>query len=318
MTDTISVIVPVYRVEPYLRPCIDSILAQTYKNLEVILVDDGSPDNCGAICDKYAARDSRIIVIHQENGGLSAARNAGLNWIFANSRSQWITFVDSDDHLDPTCLEKLYLHARETGADITVTGGQVFQKDHELESAPAHIVSVRSIPGTAAAAEAAARESFFMGYAWGKLFRRDLFAAKRFPLGKLYEDIWLIPQILYTANTVTVLHSWLYHYRQRPDSIVHTNFSLKQNDIFDALDANIDFFRSEGASEIVNELMIRRKTRAARNTLLAFRKGLLDQVPKSHKMPVLKAALAITGDTLSTGGIALIRKRLKNLRLRSR
>ncbi len=104
---TVSIIVPVYKVEPYLRRCVDSILAQTFTDFELILVDDGSPDNCPAICDEYVEKDDRVHVIHQENGGLSAARNAGIDWAFANSNSQWLNFVDSDDWVHPEYLERL-------------------------------------------------------------------------------------------------------------------------------------------------------------------------------------------------------------------
>ena len=104
----ISVIVPVYNVEKYLHRCVDSILAQTFTDFELILVDDGSPDNCGKICDEYAEKDSRIHVIHKVNGGLSDARNAGLDWAFANSNSEWVTFIDSDDWVDKYYLEYLY------------------------------------------------------------------------------------------------------------------------------------------------------------------------------------------------------------------
>ena len=93
----ISVIVPVYKVEAFLNRCVDSILCQTYEDFEIILVDDGSPDTCGALCDEYARKDGRVHVIHQENGGLSAARNTGIDWAFANSTSRWLAFVDSDD-----------------------------------------------------------------------------------------------------------------------------------------------------------------------------------------------------------------------------
>ena len=103
----ISVIVPVYKVEKYIHRCVRSILGQTYADFELILVDDGSPDNCGVICDEYAAKDSRVVVIHQENGGLSAARNAGIDWVFANSDSQWLSFIDSDDWVHPEYLQRL-------------------------------------------------------------------------------------------------------------------------------------------------------------------------------------------------------------------
>ena len=103
----ISVVVPIYKVEKYLRECVDTITGQTYSNLEIILVDDGSPDNCPAICDEYAKNDGRIRVIHQKNGGLSAARNTGIDWVFKNSDSMWFSFIDSDDWVHPQYLELL-------------------------------------------------------------------------------------------------------------------------------------------------------------------------------------------------------------------
>ena len=106
---SVSVIVPVYDVEKTIRRCVDSILAQTYTDYELILVDDGSPDACGAICDEYAVKDSRVHVIHQENGGLSAARNAGIDWAFANTESQYLTFIDSDDWVHPLYLLQLMI-----------------------------------------------------------------------------------------------------------------------------------------------------------------------------------------------------------------
>ena len=104
----ISIVVPIYKVEKYIHRCIESILAQTFTDFDLILVDDGSPDNCGKICDEYAVKDKRIHVIHKENGGLSDARNAGIDWAFANSDSEWITFIDSDDWIHPKYLETLY------------------------------------------------------------------------------------------------------------------------------------------------------------------------------------------------------------------
>ena len=145
--ETISVIVPVYGVENYLPACIDSILAQTHEDFQLILVDDGSPDRCGAICDEYAAKDSRIVVIHQENGGLSAARNTGIDWVFDNSESRWLNFIDSDDIVSPVYLETLYRCAAQNDADITVTGIHNFPDGQGLENAPDNVVSVRNMTG---------------------------------------------------------------------------------------------------------------------------------------------------------------------------
>ena len=124
----ISVIVPVYKVERYLKRCVDSILDQTFRDFELILVDDGSPDQCGEICEKYAKKDKRIIVLHRENGGLSAARNTGLDWIFANSNSIYVTFIDSDDWVHPQYLEIL-LSVIESNK-VAVSVGQ-FQRVNE-------------------------------------------------------------------------------------------------------------------------------------------------------------------------------------------
>ena len=114
----ISVIVPVYKVELYIRRCIDSILAQTFSDYELILVDDGSPDKCGAVCDEYAKQDNRIHVLHQENAGLSVARNTGIDWTFSHSDSKWLTFIDSDDWVHPRYLEALFLAVQKTGLPL--------------------------------------------------------------------------------------------------------------------------------------------------------------------------------------------------------
>ena len=128
MKDTISVIVPVYNVEPYLRQCLDSIVDQTYRDLEIILVDDGSPDNCGAICDEYAAKDDRITVVHKANGGLSAAWNDGIH----RASGEWVAFVDSDDWLDTDYFEKIMANAEALGAsnaDVIISGGRIDEKE---------------------------------------------------------------------------------------------------------------------------------------------------------------------------------------------
>ena len=125
----ISVIVPVYKVEKYLKKCVDSLICQSYPNLEIILVDDGSPDNCGKICDEYAKKDDRVVVNHKENGGLSDARNAGLDWIFSNSDSEYVTFIDSDDWVSEYYLEKMYSALMSDGADLSICN---FKKIDEI------------------------------------------------------------------------------------------------------------------------------------------------------------------------------------------
>lgn len=130
MNHKVSIIVPVYNVEKYIHKCIDSILAQTYRNLEIILVDDGSPDNCGKICDEYASNDNRIIVIHQKNGGLSAARNAGLN----KSTGNFIVFVDSDDYLEISAIEDCIHYIKTNNYDILIFNWYDVYLDDQLKT----------------------------------------------------------------------------------------------------------------------------------------------------------------------------------------
>lgn len=313
----ISVIVPVYKVEPYLRTCIDSILNQTFRDFELILIDDGSPDNCGVICDEYAAKDDRIVVIHQENGGLSAARNTGIDWAFANSESQWITFVDSDDALEKSCLEQLFVYAIETDADITVTGGETFVLDDELANTPSNIVSVRTTTGRQCADEVFARNNFFLSFAWGKLYRKRLFTDFRYPVGRIYEDLWLLPKLLYSAQKVTILRSWLYCYRQRQGSILHQAYSVKDFDKVEACDENIRWFSAHNEVTVVTLARKKRQLYSAKYTILALRKGSLSEVPEKYRMPLVMAFVVTLTDTLSRGGVQFLRERLRNMKIRA-
>lgn len=208
----ISIIVPVYKVEPYLSQCLDSIIGQTYRNLEIILVDDGSPDNCGAICDSYAENDERIQVIHKPNGGVSSARNAGLR----ASCGEWIGWVDSDDWIEPAMFETLFSAIQETGADIAVCGHWENFRDHiEICGWP-----VRQILDTQEALGELLRNDRIKNLLWDRLFHRTLFDNIRFPEGRTYEDIAMMHWLFLRADKVVCIPDILYHYRQREGSIV--------------------------------------------------------------------------------------------------
>lgn len=218
----ISVIVPVYKVENYIHRCVDSILNQTYQDFELILVDDGSPDNCGVICDEYANMDSRVVVIHQENGGLSAARNAGIDWAFANSNSQWLSFIDSDDWVHPEYLERLLSAATANNAKISVCkicSAYKFQGDFE------HLGSV--------ATEQLQTEEFFclpgadipILSACTRLYRKNLFQDIRYPLGKYCEDLHTTHKLLFACQEVVLVNAVMYFYFQNPDSLMHRDWS---------------------------------------------------------------------------------------------
>jgi len=212
MDKKISLIVPVYKVEPYLRKCVDSILAQTYKNLEVILVDDGSPDNCGAICDEYAARDGRIIVIHQKNGGISAARNAGLDI----ASGDYVGFVDSDDWIEPDMYEYLLSGALEEKAHIVICGHYLDFPHRSLEQS----FHRRQLLKPSQAMEALLEDRLIRSYVWDKLFSRALFDGVRFPVGLNYEDVATTHKTFEAAEAVLCLPQPKYHYLQRSDGIV--------------------------------------------------------------------------------------------------
>ena len=208
----ISVIVPVYKVEPYLRKCLDSIVNQTYKNLQIILVDDGSPDNCGAVCDEYAAKDRRIEVVHQKNGGLSAARNAGLKLADGN----YIGFVDSDDWIELDMYDYLLKNALKYQADIAVCGRveryrdkSVFRGWEQLE-----------ILNTEQALETLLKNDIMQNFVWDKLYKRNLFDDVWFPIGKTFEDIAVMHRLFARAARVICLPDIGYNYLQRDGSIV--------------------------------------------------------------------------------------------------
>ena len=178
-TELISVIVPVYNMERYLRRCVDSILHQTYRNLEVLLVDDGSTDASGAICDEYAAQEERVTAVHQKNGGLSAARNAGLE----RAQGTYLCFVDSDDFLDSRMLETLCRDLQEQDADVAVVGFRMFEREEEL--APAELaVPVQCMTGREAIRSTLVSDELG-DFAWNKLYKRELFRDIRYPLGRL-------------------------------------------------------------------------------------------------------------------------------------
>ncbi|MBE6922614.1 MAG: glycosyltransferase family 2 protein [Ruminococcaceae bacterium] len=311
--EKISIIVPVYRVEPYLRLCIESILSQTHRDFELILVDDGSPDSCGAICDEYAARDNRITVIHQENGGLSAARNTGIDWVFANSDSQWITFADSDDALAPIMLETLYREAVRHQADIAITNPATFTEDIQLEKEGKYVGESSCYTGKALLEPFYNGENLFSIATWGKLFRKELFQELRFPLGKWHEDEATTPILLYHAEKVVLVRSWLYYYRQREGSIMNRAFSVKRFDHVDALDFCASYFEEQQSRGIAKLARRHCNMLWARMTITARQKGIYHQLPERYRMGVPKALWLLLISSLCSGGISFVIKRLRNL-----
>ena len=224
MQALVSVIVPVYKVEMYLGRYVDSILAQTHQNLEVILVDDGSPDNCPAICDAYAAKDKRIKVIHKVNGGLSDARNAGL----AVAAGEWLSFIDSDDWIEPDMYEELIGNAQKTDAEISVGG----VSDEILENGIVTVLKT-TFHGEEkiellSCIDAMNRYFRTSWSAWDKIYRREIFDGIKYPVGEINEDEAIALRLLDRCQNIVYTNKIFYHYIHRPESITTSDFSEKK------------------------------------------------------------------------------------------
>ena len=211
----ISVIVPCYNVEEYLPKCIESILNQTYRNLEILLVDDGSPDNCGRICDEYAAKDSRIRIIHKKNGGLSDARNAALDVM----TGEYVTFIDSDDYVSDEYVEYLYKIIKESGVKLSVSSYQTFVDDSSAEICTNNPLFVK-IVHTNDALTGMFYQQIFDTSAWAKMYHRSLFSdGIRYPKGWLYEDLPTTYRLMMKCDYIAFGNYRSYFYRIRNTSI---------------------------------------------------------------------------------------------------
>ena len=235
----ISVIVPVYRVEQYLDRCVESITNQTYKYLEIILVDDGSPDNCPAICDEWMKKDHRVRVIHRENSGLSDARNAGISV----AAGEYIGFVDSDDWISPEMYERLLDSMQKDGSDIACCSVEMFR---DTDANRTFLVNpTNSVLNRQQAQLALLEESKLKQPVWYKLYKRNLIKGISFETGKQHEDVFWSYQAIGRANKVSIIDYVGYHYRQRDDSIMGRRFSLHNLDALEAVCQRYEYFKRE-------------------------------------------------------------------------
>ena len=250
MQPLISVIIPVYNVEEYLPRCVDSILAQTYQNMEIILVDDGSPDNCPAICDRYARKDSRIVALHKTNGGPSSARNMGLD----HAHGKFISFVDSDDYVSPLFLERLYQRISSDKTDIAVCEFQ------EVGDPALFSTSKGAIPFEGVIdAETFMRWELsgcymFCIIACNKLYRAELWEQLRYPLGKYSEDNFAFNEYIQIIQRVSVMKEPLYYYLQRSNSLIH-DYGVKNLDSTEARLNRSAYYLSIGCSELARKTL---------------------------------------------------------------
>lgn len=245
----ISIIVPVYNVEKYLKKCIESILSQTYQNIEIILVDDGSEDNSGAICDQYAAEDARIVVIHKKNGGLSTARNAGID----RSNGDFISFIDSDDYVSEDFCKILLQAILNENADMVICNFLSVDENYNLIQENNVNLPIKN--------SCVNHDEFMKGYcgefgwyyviACNKLYKKSLFDELRYPVGKQHEDAFLIHRLVYQCNKIACVSRPLYYYVQRKGSIM-SKISVKNMDLGEALIDQYWFAKKNGYPMLKN------------------------------------------------------------------
>lgn len=243
MKELISIIVPVYNVEPYLDRCIESIRMQTYENLQIILVDDGSTDKSGRICDTYEKLDKRIIVLHKENGGLSDARNFGLE----RADGDYIAFVDADDYIHSKMIERLLTNLNQTKADIAMCNLKyTYATENALEDMTCFVAEKENI----ILDQLAAQKMYFgvdkkivITVVWNKLYKKYVFEEIRFPKGKIHEDEFITFQLLYKAKKIVYTDETLYYYFQKPDSIMG-QFNKARFQLFEAYLTRMNFYSS--------------------------------------------------------------------------
>lgn len=231
----ISIVIPVYNVEKYLDTCIKSVTAQTYTNLDIILVDDGSTDSSPLICDNWSKLDKRISVIHKENGGLSDARNTGID----SAKGDYIAFVDSDDWIDEYLYE--YMMQKMLNYNAQVAACKIIKAfDTHLEEM--EFFSKKDIFSSKEALITILKGQDFCAVAWNKLYKRDIVGDIRFPYGKLHEDEYFTYKIIAKARTAVLVRNAIYYYRQRPESIMGS-WSIRHLDALEALHGRVIFLK---------------------------------------------------------------------------
>lgn len=249
MRELVSVIVPVYNVEKYLDVCVQSILKSTYQELEVILVDDGSSDSSGAICDEWAKKDNRVRLIHKQNGGLSDARNVGVK----ESLGSYITFVDSDDYISESFISDLYDSIKESQSDIAIAPMcHVKETTNDIISFDKHLCC--KILNSRIAIISSLYQKDFSCNAPSKLFKKEIFEKIRFPVGRVSEDLAVCHLLLERASSITFINKFGYFYRQREKSIMHL-FNPKRLDAFLWLDEMMYRYKSD--EEIIKAIQCR-------------------------------------------------------------
>lgn len=248
--ELISIIIPIYKVEKYLDRCIQSIVNQTYQNLEIILVDDGSPDKCPCICDEWAKKDLRIKVIHQKNEGVSAARNAGIGI----SKGSYIGFVDSDDYIEIDMYEKLYNAIKAEAAELAICSCDIVSEDGQLieDNSP---IKDEIFTGKLGLKKMVQHGGWYYVVVWNKLYSRNIVNEIKFPIGKIYEDEVFSHEVFWKCSKIVSIKQNLYKYVQRPESIMSSQNSIRSLDAIEVFCDRVSFYKKNGLDEYINEFL---------------------------------------------------------------
>lgn len=238
----VSIIVPVYQVENYIRQCIDSILNQTFRDFELILVDDGSRDNSGAICDEYARRDARIRVLHTENRGAAAARNVGLD----NAGGEYVAFVDSDDYIAENMIDRMYQAIRNAEYDLVICNFlHIFPEEKDDFSPEISDINMEISGRTVLAQQKNQKNYGLWTVVWNKLYKKSVLGHLRFPEGKFFEDEFFSDQLYLRCGSILVLPDVLYYYRVWGDSTMNTQKTRNYLDLIDAFRMRIGLYQEQ-------------------------------------------------------------------------
>lgn len=267
---TVSIVVPVYNVENYIEKCVSSIMAQSYKDIEIILVDDGSTDRSSEICEKLKRKDSRIVVLHKKNGGLSDARNLGIEY----SKGEWITFIDADDYVANNYVEYLMWLNKKNGTDISIASFTYISNNKKIDHSNGEEIKMGP---QEAIKRMLLNDGFDMG-AWAKMYRTEFFKKIHFPVGKLFEDSFTTYQIFAESNSISFGSKSIYYYVNRSNSTVNGTFNEKKFDLIE-MNKKTELFIKDKFPEIVPE--------AHRRVIWAYF-STLNQVIMSRNLEVIE------------------------------
>lgn len=242
--DLISIIIPIYKVEDYLERCVESVLRQSYSNVEIILVDDGSPDNCPQICDEYAKKDKRIKVVHKENGGLSDARNFGIDI----AKGKYLAFIDSDDYINDDFIKILYENLILNNADMSMCEYETFDDDTSAHNDYTNDIMI--LDRNQLLNRLVSKNNAKFTVVWNKLYRKELFNHLRFDVGRINEDAFIMHKIFDNSEIAVISSAKLYYYYQRQGSITKASkYTAKNLDSIYAIIDRYEFLKDTELSE---------------------------------------------------------------------